>query len=76
MPSYGKTEDGVPWMAIGSDEPESKELIVHTVCEACGEVKYFDLWAMIRGDEIVCEHCGYKSRATKQVWTGDGWEDA
>lgn len=74
MPSYGYTEDGTPYVAIGNDEPEAKEFIVHTKCENCGQVHYFDFWAMFRGEEIECEHCGHKTKAKRETWTGDGWE--
>ena len=63
MPSGGRLKDGTPWTAIGADEPEAEEFIVHCACEACGKDHYFDFWALYRGEEITCEHCGHKSRA-------------
>ena len=63
MPSYGKMEDGTPYVAIGANEPEAKEFIVHMECPACGKQRYFDFWAMFRGEVITCEHCGHESRA-------------
>lgn len=61
----GRLEDGTPWVAIGANEPEAKEFIVHCKCENCGKMHYFDFWAMFRGEEITCEHCGHKSKATR-----------
>ena len=58
----GRMEDGTPFIAIGNDEPEAKKLIVHTMCSKCGKLHYFDLWAMINGEEIICEHCGHRTK--------------
>lgn len=59
----GRLEDGTPWVAIGGDEPEAKEFIVHCACEECGEQHYFNLWDLLAEKEITCEHCGHVSKA-------------
>ena len=69
----GTMSDGTPFVAIGADEPEAREWIVHTECEQCGEQHHFDFWAMFRGEEITCEHCGHKTRATRKRLVGDEW---
>lgn len=66
MPSEGRLEDGTPFMAIGSNEPEAQELIVHCECTNCGKEHYFDLWKMFRGEVIKCEHCGHESKAERK----------
>lgn len=44
---------------------------MHDECPECGNQHHFDLWALFRGEEITCEHCGRKSRAERV----SGWED-
>lgn len=65
MPTSGHMEDGTPWVCIGADEPEAERYMVHCECSQCGQDHWFDLWAMFRGEEITCEHCGHVSRATR-----------
>ena len=65
MPSYGRMEDGTPFVTIGGNEPEAEEFIVHSRCESCGEMHYFDFWKMYRGEEIECEHCGHRTSAKR-----------
>lgn len=59
----GKLDDGTPFVCIGANEPEAKEFIVHSKCKNCGQQHYFNLWKMLAGETIVCEHCGHESRA-------------
>lgn len=73
MSSSGRLNDGTPWVAIDADDPRTKEWIVHTECEACGKVHYFDFWAMFRGEEITCEHCGHKSVAKVRRLVDGEW---
>ena len=63
MPTSGHMSDGTPWVCIGADEPEAERYMVHCECIACGQDHWFDLWAVSRGEEITCEHCGHVSRA-------------
>ena len=69
----GRLDDGTPWVAIGSDEPEAREFIIHSECESCGKEHYFDLWSLLRGEEIVCEHCGHRSKAKRQKLVDGEW---
>jgi len=71
MVSGGKMPDGTPFIAIGANEPEANRFTVHTECEACGEMHYFDFWAMFRGEWITCEHCGHRTRAKRRRYVGD-----
>ena len=59
----GRLEDGTPWVAIGADEPEAKEFIVHMECSKCGKQHYFNLWDAFAEKPITCEHCGNVSKA-------------
>lgn len=62
--------DGTPYVAIGNDEPESKKFLVHKRCPECGKEHYFNLWDMMAGKEITCEHCGHKSLAKTEEAIG------
>ncbi|MBQ9041450.1 MAG: hypothetical protein IJ111_01380 [Eggerthellaceae bacterium] len=66
--------DGVPYVAIGNDDPRAKELIVHSKCPECGNQHYYNFWAMFNGEWITCEHCGHKSRAeNRRRWVDGKW---
>ena len=71
----GKLGDGTPWIAIDANDPEAERFIVHSRCEECGKMHYFDLWAMFRGEVITCEHCGHESVAKRRRLVDGEWEE-
>jgi hypothetical protein len=60
MPTFGKLEDGTPWVALDAGEEEAFE--VHMPCKECGEEVYFPIKYFTDGDEglppVKCRKCG------------------
>lgn len=61
MPTFGKLEDGTPWVAIGNDEEE--DFKAHMPCSECGEEICFSIRHFTDDHEslppIQCEKCGH-----------------